>query len=205
LLHFPSITGNFVIVIRTPRLILRQWKKSDFAPFAKLNADPKVREFFPNILTTEESNQIADIFLKSIEEKGYGLWAVSVIGGSDFIGMIGINDVPFKASFTPAIEIGWRIAHEFWGHGYATEGAIASLKFGFEVLNLHEIVAFTTLHNMRSQKVMEKIGMKPDPKDDFIHPKLDPTHPLAHHVLYRITKNMWDSASQKDFFPVTYK
>lgn len=175
-------------MIQTERLILRPWRKEDFEPFAKLNADPRVREFFYKILTREESDASAKQFSEHIEKEGWGLWAVSVPNVADFIGFVGLNKVPFSAHFTPAIEIGWRLSFEHWGKGYATEGALAALQYGFETLKLNEIVSFTVPTNQRSRHVMEKIGMHYDPKDDFDHPLVPEGHPLRRQVLYRISK-----------------
>jgi len=176
-------------VLKTKRLVLRPWKESDLEPFARLNADPRVMEFFPAVLSREESDAIAQRMQAKIAERGWGWWAVSVPGVEDFIGFIGINDVDpstFPAPFAPAVEIGWRIAYDHWGKGYAGEGALACLHYAFHVLGLDEIVAFTAVQNTRSQAVMKKIGMHRDPKDDFDHPKLPEGHWLRRHVLYRI-------------------
>ncbi len=183
--------------IKTERLILRPWRSEDLEPFAQLNADPRVMEYFPSTLSKEESDQMAKRMRARIEERGWGLWAVSVPGIAEFIGFIGLNDVDanFEAPFTPAIEIGWRLAYDYWGRGYAIEGAIACLRYGFEKLNLEEIVSFTAIQNRRSRSVMEKIGMHHNPKDDFDNPKLPEGHPLRHHVLYRLNTNEW---KQKD-------
>lgn len=172
--------------LTTERLILRQWKASDWAPFAEINRDPKVREFFPSILSREESNASVEKFSQSIDGKGWGFWAVSCPEVSDFIGMIGIEQVDFLAPFTPAVEIGWRLAFPFWGKGYAVEGARAALSFAFSKLQLPEIVSFTAEKNYRSRRVMEKLGMTHTCADDFNHPRLPAGHPLEKHVLYRI-------------------
>ncbi len=121
-------------------MILRQWKEEDLEPFARMNADPRVMEFFPATLTREESNQMAKKVQTRIEERGWGFWAASLIETGEFIGFIGLEDVLFKAAFTPAVEVGWRLAFDFWGKGYATEGALASLRYGFEKLKLKEII-----------------------------------------------------------------
>lgn len=175
-------------MIKTKRLILRPWKQEDFAPYAEMNADPLVREFFPTLLTAEESNTQAALFQKKIIEKGWGLWAVEAPGEANFIGFIGIEKVPFEAHFTPNVEIGWRLAQKFWGKGYATEGALAALNYGFETLHLPEIVSLTSIHNKRSMNVMEKIGMHRNPADDFDHPLAPAGHPLQRHVLYRLSR-----------------
>jgi 3-dehydroquinate dehydratase/shikimate dehydrogenase len=180
-------------MIKTKRLILRPWLPEDFAPFAQMNADPRVRQYFLSTLTPKESNLEASAHARFIEEHGWGLWAVSVPSVADFIGFIGLNQIRFTAPFTPAIEIGWRLAHEYWGKGYATEGALASLTYGFDTLKLNEIVSFTSIHNIPSISIMKKIGMKHNPADDFDHPKISKGHPLRRHVLYRINKQLYDA------------
>ena len=172
--------------IQTKRLILRSWKKEDLESFAKLNADPRVMEYYPSIKSYEESKEEYNRHIEEIKREGFGFWAVSVKGGADFIGSIGLRRVPFTEHFTPAIEIGWRLAFDQWGNGYATEGALASLEYGFKTIKCHEIVAYTSMQNMRSRAVMKRIGMQHNPKDDFDHPKLAEGHRLRRHVLYRI-------------------
>jgi 3-dehydroquinate dehydratase/shikimate dehydrogenase len=183
-------------IIKTERLTLRPWRESDLEPFARLNADPKVREYFPGLQTREESDASVRKASDHIQRCGWGFWAASLSQTDEFIGFIGLEDVPFKAPFTPAVEIGWRLAFEYWGKGYATEGALASLKYGFETLGLEEIVSFTTTQNMRSRRVMEKIGMHRDPSDDFDHPNLSEGHPLRRHVLYRLKHSEWKKDPQ---------
>ncbi len=172
-------------ILKTKRLILRPWREEDLEPFAQLNADPKVMEFFPSTRTKEESDQLVEWMQKKIERQGWGWWAVEVPNVAPFIGFIGLNDVDFIPQFGDVVEVGWRLGLEFWGKGYATEGACACLSYGFETLQLKEIVSFTATQNMRSRAVMERIGMHRDPKDDFDHPKLPEGHPLRRHVLYR--------------------
>lgn len=174
-----------MLTIKTNRLILRQWQQSDLKPFAALNADPHVMEFFPNPLTQEQSDQLVLKLSEKISHNGWGVWAVSLMDTAEFIGCIGLNTVEFHAHFTPAVEIAWRLAYTHWGKGYATEGAKAALQYGFETLKLPELVAFTTINNLRSRHVMEKIGMHHNPSDDFDHPKVADEHPLKRHVLYR--------------------
>lgn len=175
------------IIIRTERLILRQWKIGDFAPFAKMNADPRVRKYFSSILSREESNRQANLMMSRIEEKGFGFFAIEVPGVADFIGMIGLENVYFSAHFTPAIEIGWRLAFDYWGYGYATDGAKACLKYGFEILKLNQIVAFTAVLNNPSRHVMEKIGMHHSSSDDFDNPRCPVDCNVRRNVLYRIS------------------
>ena len=182
--------------IRTERLLLRPWTEEDLEPFAKLNADLRVMEYFPSTLSREESDQIVKRMGKKIEKRGWGFWAVSVPGGADFIGFIGLNDIDqttLPTHFSPAVEIGWRLAFDYWGKGYATEGALASLKYAFEALDLSEIVSFTAVQNERSRAVMEKIGMHSDPTDNFDHPKVPEGNKLKKHVLYRLTQKEWQA------------
>ncbi len=183
--------------IKTNRLVLRQWQDSDLAPFAALNSDPRVREFFPGLQSREESDRDVKLVSDHIAKYGWGFWAVSLIETGEFIGFIGLEDVYFQAHFTPAVEIGWRLAFDYWGKGYATEGAKAVLKYGFETLRLDQIVSFTTRGNTRSRHVMEKIGMHHQAQDDFDHPKLPEGHPLRTHVLYRMSLHDWFSLSHK--------
>jgi 3-dehydroquinate dehydratase / shikimate dehydrogenase len=180
--------------METKRLILRPWKKEDLEPLVRMNANARTMEFFMAPLTREESQARLEIYTRHIEEKGWGLWAVSAAGVSDFIGWIGLWPIPFEAHFTPAIEVGWRLLPEFWGQGYATEGAKAALQYGFETLQLDEIVSITVLGNVRSRRVMEKLEMQSDPKDDFDHPLLPKGHPLSRHALYRLKRNQWQNA-----------
>ena len=177
---------TLISTIKTERLILRPWKASDLEPFARLNADPRVMECFPAPLSREKSDDLAQLIQAKMSEQGWGFWAVEVPGVADFIGMIGLGHVPWDAHFTPAIEIGWRLLHEHWGKGYATEGARAALEFGFQTLKCDEIFAFTAVPNVRSRHVMEKLGMHTDPKDDFDHPKVPEGHSLKRQVLYRL-------------------
>lgn len=165
--------------MNTERLVLRQWQESDKEPFFRLNSDPVVMEHFPAPLTKGESDALYERLRGIIHEQGWGLWAVACPGVSDFIGFIGLSRPRFTAHFTPCVEIGWRLASEYWGKGYATEGAKACLEYGFNTLKLPEIVSFTAVSNVRSQQVMQRIGMVHNPQDDFDHPLLAKDHPLA--------------------------
>lgn len=176
------------IDIITPRLWLRRWRHADRGAWAALNADPRVMEHFPKTLTPLESRAAADRIAAHFDEHGYGLWAVEVPGVVEFAGFVGLVQTRFEAHFTPCVEIGWRLAAEFWRRGYATEGARAAADFGFESLGLDEIVSFTVPPNARSRRVMEKLGMSHDPADDFDHPLLEEGHPLRRHVLYRLKR-----------------
>jgi ribosomal-protein-alanine N-acetyltransferase len=144
--------------------------------------------YFPAPLTREQSDALAGRARATIAERGWGLWAVEVAGGASFIGFVGLAEPRFEAHFTPAVEIGWRLAREQWGRGYATEGARAVLAFGFDELGLEEIVSFTTVANERSRRVMERLGMTRDPADDFLHPVLPEDEPTRAHVLYRLRR-----------------
>jgi RimJ/RimL family protein N-acetyltransferase len=167
----------------TTRLFLRQWRSSDRAPFAALNSDPRVMEFFPSPLTQEQSDGMADRCEARIKERGWGFWAVELRTGGAFIGFVGLNIPPTELPFSPCTEVGWRLAFDYWGYGYATEAARAALRVGFESLGLEEIVAFTTISNRRSRAVMERLGMKES--GVFEHPAVPVGNPLREHCLYR--------------------
>ena len=171
--------------LRTPRLRLRQWCPADRAPLAALNADPRVMEYFASTLSAEQSDASLARIQNHFERHGFGLWAVEISGETEFAGFIGLCLCPFEAHFTPAVEIGWRLAAPYWNRGYATEGALAAMSFGFQELQLDQIVSLTAAGNIRSRRVMEKIGMTRDPEDDFDHPSLPVGHSLRRHVLYR--------------------
>ena len=183
--------------LRTPRLLLRRWRNDDREPFAALNADPVVMEHFPKPLDRVQSNTLVDRIELGLEERGWGLWAVEVPGDASFVGFVGLNPATFDAPFTPAVEVGWRLAREHWGHGYATEGARAALDFGFTTLALDEIVSFTTHGNTRSRRVMERLGMRHDAADDFDNPNVPPSDPLRPHVLYRLDRARWPRAGSR--------
>ena len=181
-----SSVVTFIPEIITERLTLRQWRNEDRDPFAALNADPRVRQFFPSLLTREESDQSIDRIQDHFARHGFGMWAVEVREDTPFIGYVGIVVASFQAHFTPCVEIGWRLAFDSWGHGFATEGARAVIRAGFDSFGLTEIVALTAVANLRSRRVMEKLGMTHDPNDDFDHPNIEVGHPLRRHVLYRV-------------------
>ena len=171
--------------LRTERLWLRRWQEDDRPGFAAMNADPRVMEHFPATLSRDESDARVTRIEAHFAQHGFGLWAVEITGVAPFAGFIGLCHAPFEAHFTPCVEVGWRLAAEHWGRGYASEGARAALTFGFEMLGLDEIVSFTVPANRRSRRVMEKLGMTHNPDDDFDHPLLPPGHALQRHVLYR--------------------
>jgi RimJ/RimL family protein N-acetyltransferase len=177
--------------LMTPRLLLRRWRAEDRELFAALNADSVVMEHFPASLRREESDALVDRIEAGLDERGWGLWAAQVREPAAFIGFVGLNPATFDAPFTPAVEVGWRLAREHWGQGYATEGARAALEFGFVDLELEEIVSFTTLANTRSRRVMERLGMRHDPTDDFDNPTVPEGSPIRPHVLYRLDRQRW--------------
>jgi RimJ/RimL family protein N-acetyltransferase len=177
--------------LTTARLLLRPWREADLASFAALNADPAVMAFFPEPLERDASDALARRLADDLARRGYGFWALEVPGQADFIGFVGLSVPSFPAHFTPCVEIGWRLAREHWGQGYATEAARAALAFGFRRLALAEIVSFTAEGNQPSRRVMERLGMTRSPSDDFAHPLLPEGHPLRKHVLYRLTRADW--------------
>jgi RimJ/RimL family protein N-acetyltransferase len=178
-------------MITTPRLLLRPWRDSDSAPFSAMNADREVMEFFPEQLSRRESDDMIAQILAHQEKHGFCFFATEVIGTAAFIGFVGIQHVPFEAGFTPAVEIGWRLARPYWNRGLATEAAQAVLNFSFATLKLEEVVSYAVSGNMRSRRVMEKIGMRHDHAGDFDHPLLPVGHSLRRHVLYRLRRSEW--------------
>ncbi len=176
---------NWPHELRTERLYLRRWRASDRLPFAQMNGDPRVMEFFPGLLSQQESDAVVDRIEAHFQQRGFGMWAVEIPGMVPFAGFIGLSIPRFEAHFTPCIEVGWRLDAAYWNRGYATEGARAALEFGFHWLRAEQIVSFTVPLNVRSQRVMEKLGMTRSPDDDFDHPLLAEGHPLRRHVLYR--------------------
>jgi RimJ/RimL family protein N-acetyltransferase len=180
-----------VAELRTERLLLRQWRDEDLEPFAELNADSETMRYFPAPPSREQSDALAKLARRHIEDEGWGLWAVEVAGGASFIGFVGLARPSFEEHFTPAVEVGWRLARDHWGHGYATEAGRAALAHGFEELGLAEIVSFTSRLNRPSRRVMERLGMTRDPADDFEHPRIPVGDPLRPHVLYRLSNDAW--------------
>jgi RimJ/RimL family protein N-acetyltransferase len=171
----------------TERLLLRRWRESDLEPWGALNADPEVREYLGDVLTREQSDAAVAAFQSEFDQRGYGWWAVEVQATGEFVGFAGLDDVEPRMPVT-GVEIGWRLARSSWGRGYATEAARAVLTFGFETLGLPEIFAITAAGNVRSQAVMQRLGMTHNPADDFEDSNADPNGPFRHHVIYRITR-----------------
>ncbi len=178
--------------IHTKHLVLREWEPRDIAPFAAINKDPKVMEYFYKPLTEEETLAMVERFQEHFKKHGFGIYACELKETSGCIGFVGLNIPDFEAPFTPCVEIGWRLSSSVWGKGYAPEAARAVLKAAFTRFGLEEVVAFTVPMNSRSLRVMEKLGMKKDPKGDFDHPRVPEGHSLRRHVLYRITRSQYE-------------
>lgn len=177
--------------IRTDRLLLRQWRDDDLAPFTAMGADPAVMRFFPSALDADQSAAFVARIRGQIESRGFGLWAVEVADAGApqcgrFVGFTGLAAVPSDLPFAPALEVGWRLDPAAWGNGYATEAARAAVEVAFVELGVDELVSMTASVNLPSRAVMERIGMTHDPADDFDHPRIAEGDPLRHHVLYRL-------------------
>jgi ribosomal-protein-alanine N-acetyltransferase len=183
------------VVLRSERMVLRPWRDADLEPFAALNANAAAMRYFPAVLTRAQSDAFADRIRSFFSDHGWGLWAVELPDVAPFIGFVGLIEQTFPAHFTPAVEVGWRLDPRWWGAGLAPEGARAALAFGFDRLNLPEIVSMTVPANTPSRRVMEKIGMTRDPCDDFDHPRVPVGDPLRRHVLYRLSQARWRSQS----------
>lgn len=173
-------------MLQTPRLLLRPWHESDREPFRRMNADSRVMEFLAAPLSPHDSDRMIDRIQAHIAQYRFGFFAAELRATGEFIGFVGISHVPFEAHFTPCVEIGWRLAAAHWNRGLATEGARRCLDYALQELALPEVVAFTVPANLRSRRVMEKLGMSRSPADDFQHPRLPEGHPLRPHVLYRV-------------------
>ena len=180
-------TDRAVPELRAGRVLLRGWRADDLSPLAALSADPRVMEHYPAPLDRAQSDAfVRERVVPQFAKRGYGLWAVEVPGVAPFIGYVGLQIPSFDADFTPCVEIGWRLAFPYWGHGYATEGARAAVAYGFAEAGLEEIVSFAVPANRRSIAVMERLGMTYD--SEFEHPRLPAGHPLRRHVLYRLSR-----------------
>jgi RimJ/RimL family protein N-acetyltransferase len=177
--------------LETPRLHLRAWTDDDLPAFAAMNADPEVMRHFPEAMSADKSDRLAKRIRDNMTKHGWGLWAIDIKSGPHFGGFVGLAIPTFKEHFTPAVEIGWRLARDCWGRGYATEGAQAVLTFAFGRLNLAEVVSFTAEGNERSRAVMERLGMTHKPAEDFDHPMIAAGSPVRRHVLYRLTQKRW--------------
>lgn len=174
--------------LRTDRLVLREWEEADRAPFASINADPMIMEYFPRRLDEQASGRLVERFQKHFKKHGYGMYALELRDTGEFIGFVGLEQVDEKFAVAPAVEIAWRIDYGHWGKGYATEAARAVLGHAFSKLGLNEVVAFAVHDNSRAIAVMENLGMVRDTQGDFEYPGLPKKHPLGQFVLYRIKK-----------------
>jgi RimJ/RimL family protein N-acetyltransferase len=188
-----------IVEVDTPRLRLRQWRAADRAPFAALNADPAVMEFFLSPLSRESSDASIDAWQSQLASRGWSNWALELKASGELLGFTGLSVPRRVLPFSPCVEVGWRLARKHWGQGYATEAARAALEVGFARLDLPEIVSFTTAGNVRSRAVMERIGMR-DARQDFEYPGFPEGHPLRRHCLYRIAREEW---AQSGFGPTT--
>jgi ribosomal-protein-alanine N-acetyltransferase len=171
-------------LFESSRLGFRSWKEEDLIPFAQLNADPEAMQFFPSLLSKEESDAAVARYQQEIDEKGAGLWAVELKSMHEFIGFIGFHEATFESAFTPCMEIGWRLDKKYWNQGLATEGALKCFEFAKNFLPFSDIYSFTAVINKRSERVMQKIGMKKE--GEFDHPRVPQQSPLRRHVLYKI-------------------
>jgi RimJ/RimL family protein N-acetyltransferase len=187
-------------ILTTNRLILRPWRESDREPFARMNADPRVMEYFAARLSREESDAMVARIETHFREHGFGLWAAELQRDGAFVGFVGFDTPSYEAPYST--EIGWRLAGEHWGQGLAAEGAQAAVAYGFLTLGLEEIVATTVPANTRSRRIMEKLGMAHDSADDFEHPLLPEEHPLRRHVLYRLGRLEWQRRRVGHLVPV---
>jgi len=186
----PARPMTDIIELTTPRLKLRQWRKQDRNIFACVNADPDVMRYYPALLSTQESDALADRIESLIADQGWGFWALEELTGGRFIGFTGLHRPDESLPCAPCVEIGWRLGKDYWGHGYATEAATAALSVAFERLDCEEVYAFTAVPNLRSQAVMQRLGMQ-DTGRNFDHPKVPEGHLLREHVLYSLGKEYW--------------
>jgi RimJ/RimL family protein N-acetyltransferase len=175
-------------LIETERLLLRHWKEEDREPFCRMNSDPRVMEFIPECMIRAESDLLFERINEHFRNHGFGLLAAELREKKSFIGYVGLAVPSFRAHFTPCVEIGWRLAADYWGRGFATEAARAVAKCAFGEFALDELMSFTVPENIRSRRVMEKMGMTHNAADDFDHPNLPEGHSLRRHLLYRLRK-----------------
>lgn len=179
------------MTIETARLILRPWREDDRKPFAEMSADPAVMEHLLPLGGREGADEWINRQMAHLAEHGFCFWALQAKKSGAFVGAVGLLRIGYEAHFTPAVEVGWRVSRSFWGQGYATEAGAASIQFGFRELGLGEIVANTVAGNTNSRRVMEKLGMSHNAKDDFDHPRISEGHPLRRQVLYRLPRDRW--------------
>lgn len=176
-----------VAKLETQRLIMRQWREADRAVFARLNADTHVMAYLPGVLNESESDELVDRIEALIAGRGWGLWALELKQNQKFIGFAGLHEPTYDLPFTPCVEIGWRLAKDHWGKGYATEAAGAALDYAFNVLSLNEVYSFTSVINKKSSAVMQRLNML-DTGQNFVHPMLSANDKLREHVLFKIDR-----------------
>lgn len=179
--------------LETERLILRKWKEADLEPFCKITSDPEVRRYYPGVLTADETKALVTKVEAHFNKESFGLFALELKSTGEFIGYTGLMKPTIQAHFMPCVEIGWQLSKKHWGNGYAPEAAAKALEDGFVRIGLDEIVSFTTVSNDKSIRVMQKLQMTRNPKDDYSHPALPEGHPLKPHVLFRLSKAIWTS------------
>ncbi|MDF1678065.1 MAG: GNAT family N-acetyltransferase [Legionellaceae bacterium] len=189
------------VILETERLILRTWGEDDFEPMCKINQDPKVMEYFPGLVSAEETQALINRICAHQDKYDYTLYAAELKSTHEMIGFIGLlhrTKQDLDLPFNPSTEIGWRLASKHWGQGLAPEGAKAVLRYAFQVLDLSEVVSFTTVNNTKSRRVMEKIGLHHHPEDDFNHTELPKGSPLSRHVLYRLSQAEYIESVEHD-------
>ena len=191
--------------LQSPRLILRHWIPADRVPFALMNSDPEVMRYFPSVLSTDQSDLYAETVQLGLEEREFGFWAIEVRSADQdqglFIGFAGLSVPQWNATFTPCLDIGWRLGRDYWGMGYASEAAHRILDYGFNQLDIEEVLSFASVLNARSIAVMERLGMIRNSEDDFVHPMFAPDSDLSRHVLYRMPKQLWMSLQSDQVMP----
>lgn len=186
-------------IIETKRLILRTWKNEDASAFFQISQDPKVNELLRGPLTMEQVGNFISRMNDKQAKYGHTLWAAELKETGQLIGYIGLNYTDWKSNFTPAVEVAWQLGSQFWGRGYATEGAEASLEYGFNKCELKEIVSFTVPANVRSIRVMEKIGLERDLEGNFANPAFPADHPLSHTILYRLSAELYLNTKNREW------
>ena len=179
------------VELRTPRLLLRQWKDDDLDAWCEMNADAEVRKYFASVNKRVDSEGEASRAKANIAHRGWGFWAIEVPAVDTFIGFVGLHAPPFPAPWQPAVEIGWRLKRASWRHGYATEAAMAARNFAFNQLELPQIIAMSVVTNEPSHRVMHRIGMTRWEGMEFDHPRVPEDWPLKRHIVHRITRDEW--------------
>ncbi len=186
-----------MLPLTTDRLLLRRWHEDDRDAYAALNADPVVMEYYPSTLSRTESDRSFDTTHRIYDRQGFGLAAVEHRASGRVIGVVGLHVPTFDAPFTPCVEIGWKMAADIWGNGFATEAAVAVRDWAFTEGNIDELVSMTAIVNLRSIALMERLGMTRDPEADFEHPRVPAGSHLRPHVLYRLPRAVWQQDQRR--------